>query len=1080
MLGRYVLLSILFLLMVNTITPIPTGIRGGIGRSGFWAKGNEGSIPQGVEAPYNFTYRFGGEIQAKFIKVVATEDFSNVFGVFSDRVMSYTYGWTYIVTYPDGSHEDIEDVDVEDIDGDGVPDVAILTGDRNIHVVDGETGGVIWRVYPSFIEPYSRIRIMDVMSSEGKEVVIWTRDSSSVFIWSSIGYPLGELVVSGAELILNIRSGDIDPYTEGNEIAILYYSDSEQRYRLECRNIWVGDKEIFDIGVLQNYTGNSYTCTDMVVDDLDGVPGAEVVLGIVGNQSIDNIVIEVYNSSGMHPPEWDSTIFLGLSMNLVKLDVLDIDRDGEREIYMVSRHVIGIVNNASAYNTWNASTSVIYDGTFLYDQQENTYLPLVLWQQDMDSRDLYLSTLNISSEEIMVIGEKPIGVACGVASYMNNGSSVISVGWGSLIVLYDGLDKLWEKHTLAGWRTDTYTLGGSILLAVWSRNMVEVYNATMDRIFSIEYESPRTVENVSLGYFTSNNVEVAVIIGSPGGLILVEIYDISGTLVMSYDNTGLIENNLTIAGIGEPVPNYGAIPLILKSTTNNTYYFSLLNISSLQLSISAGFQGMPNIVRVGRKNGEYLWIVSGYWWNRIFVMDVEGEVVGIRELDGLIVDVVVGDIDLDSSDEIFVHMYDAAWNYYSLVVCDEYLVELYRIEDITSRPVIGEIINTTEGLEVAVIHRVGGSNYAEVYSQNGSMVLSGYIGKESYDYMLDLLEGVGGTILIAVSSYGTIGRALLCYITTYDDNITLYTQTLETEDYIFVPSGFVCPDGESIGIVIAEDSYGSLLYLEFLVGFDSAYPEVTISSSDLIYAAVFDRYIVTNYEFMVEINFSDDSIIEGIDVTVECFDRDGENIYSTLGKYSPMEREGTIELNLSIPEDTFNMTVTAIASDPTGRTDRDKIIVFVDKEEPKIQLVTSGRINASGENIPISVYIWDDLWIKNVYIVIGDMVLPMTPEETTTTVGRTIVFVANIPTEALEAGTNTARIYAEDFSGKETYITIEIYVPTTKPQASIQIPSYIWVIMGIPIGIAIAYLAPKIYAYIRRKRMGIEEREQPG
>ncbi|MEX0567650.1 MAG: hypothetical protein Q6363_000620, partial [Candidatus Njordarchaeota archaeon] len=556
--------------------------------------------------PYNFSYELKSELLSDFDMLVLSPTMEEIYIAFNDRVVSYYRNWTYFVEYDNGERELIYDAYSGDVDMDGVADIAIITQDHNIHVVDGASGEPIWRAYPTFVEPYTKIKILDVMAQKGKEVLIWTFSSDKIYVWSAAGFPLLEIQIAGAQSILDLAAADVNESIEGEELVIFYY-DANGMYKIRCMNLIENDI-LFDVSVLTNITGNPYMYTYLTVGNVSKDEGREIIVGAVPSDEIGTVYIEVLNSTGKNPSIWNETINISVSENWLKMEVVDYDFDGENEIVVFSKFFVCVANNYTDLELWQVQGSgQIYDATASYCDETSTYEFLVLWRSDENLTGAYIGYINKSASYVYLDAETLIGANEGLYSAMRNRSVIVALNYGSFVVVYDGTNKVDEKR---------FVIPMNILedeqynnfFVVWSYSGFIVYDQKAEKVFDIEYTTPELIQYIKIGnYYTSSGIEILVVSYIPEEYIFIRVYNLDGDKIFEYDNINMLNNNLTITNIGPIIPDTNNMSLIVASTTNDTYYMGILDVSSEEVYTVSTLAFEADIIKYGYIDGNYVW-----------------------------------------------------------------------------------------------------------------------------------------------------------------------------------------------------------------------------------------------------------------------------------------------------------------------------------------------------------------------------------------------------------------------------------------------------------------------------------------
>mgnify|MGYP000598434642 CR=1 FL=1 len=1020
---------------------------------------------------YNLTYETIAEFYSSFQKLLVAPDYSDAFIVFEDRVISFSKNWTY---YPlrGENKEIIVDAYVDDADNDGNYDVAILTQQRNIYLIDGDSGVEKWHAYASFIDPYDKIKILDVCSQEGKEVIIWTSGGNKIFIFTSRGYPIYEAEISGADMICDIVAGDVEISNSGDEIVILYYTESGE-YKLYCMNIWRQETTIFDVYVLQNYTDEPYISIDIHVSNVSVDPGFEIVIGAVRTGSQDVLVLEAYNSSGLKPKNWNSTVELGLSYGSVKIETWDTSHDGIDEIYLFSRNIIAFVNNSTTYTVWQTpSGAEVLDGTIV---QDNGYTPLIIWRRSQEMNGAYMGYMDLESSQINVTEEILIGLYESLQSFMYNGDTFIVDCGGSYVAKYEESTKISERSFIVPWNIiESENVG----FVVYSNSTIYLFDTHLDIMWSLEYSTPKYIQNVKLGDFHPNDgYEIAVFIYVPESYLYIDIYGMDSDLILSYDNLDMLNQNLTIVNYGEINPESESIILILKSTINETYYIATLNMETFSVTIASTCTYGFDIIELAYLYGDYIWVLSTYGLNRVYIIDEEGQVIGIREFeDVMILDIMASNIDQEIGDEVIVFTYSPSWDYYEAIICDQNILEIFSITYIESMPLIADILNTYSGNEIITVRNTGGYYYLYIYLSNGSSIVSDNImGRTEYDSLLIWMDAIYGNIKL-LATLDAYGHSLTLYSIRERQQIEIEKINIELVDETFLQYGAIYPPNNGIAKVFGLDSGDALVELWLNVNFDEESPSLSVSSENMEYIKVLDRFISPATTLLLNITASDDSMISLIEWNITYYDKYSEKIQSEVGQRE--YQSNSIEMNIdpNITEDTFNLTIEIKAYDVVGRNETYKREVYIDRSSPTIQSLSPERIEISGEYLHLSVYAWDDLWISKVYALVGEERIPLYPEKYTLKPGQTIIYSTQISADLLQDQENIVDIYIEDYAGKKGHITINVVNPWyTAPKISI--PSYIWLVVGIAIGAVFILMIPwlkKLFRYLKEKLKGKE------
>ena len=665
---------------------------------------------------------------------------------------------------------------------------------------------------------------------------------------------------------------------------------------------------------------------------------------------------------------------------------------------------------------------------------------------------------------------------------MHDDTSYFVVGGGAVALQYSGMNKVSERHFPYPWTIHKKNVEDEQYYILISSNMLMIYDNRLSTIFSIDYDAPSTIAYVDIGEYDSDegSLDVLVVREIPEDYVFIDVYHLDGEYVWGLDNVDLLGKNLTIVLMGEAIPGTENASLILKSTTNDTYYFAVLDIQTKNIDITLSLDAEPDIVRVCDFGGEYRWLLSGYWWGRIYLVDQNGVLAAIKELPyRLVIDVYTSDMNNDEYDEVVVFAYDISWNNYVAIMYDSHLVEQYEIDSIQSMPEVKDILSYYEGYEIAAVRNVWGNYYLEIYSWNGTIVFSDTIeGRKRYDTVLSWVDAeyTGNPLLVVVSSYGD---SATLYILTDEEDVEGYKCHLHLDDAAFLPYGVVLsPERNRVGKVFILDESGALTISDLYVYFDDMEPVVSLSESTLTYISIFDVYVLPGEYGWIVVNATDDAQLSNLTVEMVYYDKSGKTLDISQTTYYLHEKTSAVNVSIEAPAQTYNMTVDVQVNDIVGRNSTLNLQVFVDISKPEIHLITPSKIQMSGDIVHIYAYIWDDLWISQAYIIVNDRTVPMIQETPTTEPGKTILYHAELSREVLQSGENTVTIYVKDFAGRTETISLVVEVPEvyiTETEGGI--PYYIWLIMGIPIGVSLAIATPPIIRFIRGRIIEKSEKQ---
>ena len=964
--------------------------------------------------PYNYSLRSISDISSRFLKIVAPSDGSDSFIIMGDRVVSFSKNWTYVIVYSNGTHAGIRDASVGDINMDGVADVAVLTYDKNVYAVDGDNGSLLWAIYPTLSDPYTRIGVMDVEPQDGCEIVLWTSDGGKIFILSPQGYPLDEVLLSDSQRIIDVAAGKLD----GEQGLLVVYYDTYDRYRLTYIKPWKNDI-VFDVEVLDNFTAEPMVSLDVCLADVSDDNGTEIIIaGVCENGS--ELLLEVYNSTGLRASGWNKTLDLGASKGWVRVEITDWDMDSGQEIGLVSRDLLCVLDGPDNITVWYADGGEIVDGVFV--EQENSCTPLLLWRPK-GLAGLYLGEIDTNRRNISMTSAVLIGFRDGVYSALLGKVNYISTYWGSYVLRYDLME-------LASWRTLLTPCNivswpsDSVLSVLHSYSMVRILDPSASLISEIRLSPPWRIASLAPASRYISGA-VALMYEMPENITMVAVFAPNGTAVWQYGSEDLLQENLSMAGFGPPSPNHLML-LILKNTTDGSIMVGILNMSSLDLSYGCEISWVPDIIRFGVLDGRWVWVLGKVWTSRIYIIDEHGAVIGVKDIgDLLLVDLDIVHAGPDGLCQIIIYAYDLWWDSYTCIVCDEHLCEVFWLEGLLSEPTYADVVSSSPGREICAIAGSSEGRILNVYASNGTLILSQPMSSDEMfcDFVFHWNYSRLGNLSILISASKNGEYSALIAFFEYESNVSVETLWLDAKNVSFV-YGVSSSIDRLIGFSICSGP-GGLLVLEALsISLDEQRPHVRISGENITYVSMLGVNISSSSRISIVVDASDDGELNMVLWNITLYDPDGNIIEFWSGaRYGGRER--SIRLTVNVTREVLYFSVEAKAIDAVGRNKTSRLKVYVDLEPPSIVLQSPRRIVVSGESVSISAYIRDDLWVQYAYVAVGNIVVPMVPQGE---VGprRHCLYVAEIPLDAIPYGDNVASIVAGDFAGKMSYLNFTI------------------------------------------------------
>jgi hypothetical protein len=260
---------------------------------------------------------------------------NNDFGPPSGGYVINAYAANGTILWAYGTHAQVHDIEIGDVDGDGIDDVVAcnVNSITQIYVVRGD--GTIPDGWP--VTPGGTVVDLAVGQLDGIDGVDVAAIGvvNSLYVYDSSGGQLWyDPDVSGSTVEIGDVDGDGD-----NEVVAPYYDSftgTEGSFGETTIGVWVQAFDGDDGGepLYRFFTGDDELITDIELGDLDGVPGVEVAAITDSTSSTTLYAIDIDNSSEQelwhYDMSWPNTYF-GES-----LAIGDVDRDYKNEVVAAS------------------------------------------------------------------------------------------------------------------------------------------------------------------------------------------------------------------------------------------------------------------------------------------------------------------------------------------------------------------------------------------------------------------------------------------------------------------------------------------------------------------------------------------------------------------------------------------------------------------------------------------------------------------------------------------------------------------------------------------------------------------------
>ena len=1024
---------------------------------------------------FNLTINHTAEIDSplEYPILAKTSSGSVLVAVTSDAVLAIQgESWRYDLLVDGNTYDFVVTAIGGDIDGDGSDEILVLGDSGFLYAISASTGSLVFRI--SLGISADRIVVADVVGLGGNEILLFSESSDEIYVVSSSGLYMGSLSMNYIDDIEDIVAGEVNASIEGKELCVLGYDTGTGSYYIEVYNLKeFPQRSVFvaSYDLSSNYmTGVSPSNIHgkIYFKDITDEAGDEIIITGVRKDTTSSIRLVVLNSSVMLSKYWSLGLSLGSSKKWAYAYFYDYDNDSKLEIIVCSSKVISIVKNSTKYtntympsgiDTWNAS---------IYMNSDTSNISSMIIYYNETSALLLAGIMNPFNGTIlknislvpMVDPAVRTAIISGTTYYVDAIGRIITGNVSGLTLSNPTTIYVYTYFGLVNPKLP----GSEVRPIFYSPGWARVYSP--DGTIAEEYKEPlsRSMFIVAYGDYIS---------GSSGYELAISdfeyIYEsvprcyikiVSGGSVIKEFNVTLPANKVYGIYLAPPYPSSTTTILIMYNMSSYDYRFAKFNLNDGSITIGSKVSDINMDSRFVRIGGKYYYV---FWYSsKMYFVDPNmAYIASIKNFNGDIKSVVVGDVDEDGSDEIVVRTYSGFY-YYLYLVQDDLSADMisggyYYI----SPPIIYDILGYP-GVEIVA----GVDYYMFIYNPVTEDQMFTYIGGFYFDpiFNIPLMMLDEDLIVPAIRRDNLDLYVIRLYgSANYSDADTELVMDLRHGSYDYYSAAI--PQENSGGLACVMFSTSDDRFAVGLIGYDidNFEPEMTISSPYLINTNITD-YIAWNDTLPIIFNISDDKALLSFYATVRYYDRSG-SIISTENFYVPLENKTSASVNiiLYVPEDTYSISLSASAYDPTGRADTIDYSIIMDWYAPTIWPQVPSRIDITSETaLHIAAYVGDDVLLKTVYIQYDGATIPMrTTEEAEPRGGIMYYYEADVQIRAF-SGEKTLSIVAVDFVGRTTIYNITIHST---------IPVYGTPTFQVGLGITILVLAAVSgYLLYRRRR----------
>ena len=1034
----------------------------------------------------NISMNLEVELNSSFSRMLIAHDASNnliVIIATKDTIMAVQgASWKYELKFEDGTFDSYNGMGCGDIDSDGADEVIVVSEGKYMYAINAEDGSELFVRSIGISTSFNNISIADVVGLPGKEIILYSEDSSKIYIYSNNGYYLGSIDLPTINDVEYITSGDINDTYVGDELCILGYSSSSGYYYFMALNLLSYPSSYVTVISPTSLGTNFISGIDpsgvfgmMYIVNITGEVGNEIVfLGAI-RIFTSSVRLVVFNSSGMMSSYWPSGISVGSSRYWAYAYFYDYNGDSQKEIIIVSKKLFSLVRNSTFYSTlYYPSNIELWGGTVYFNSDISNVSALMVYH-NTSSLTTYAGIVNITNVyNFDVLNSEKLYSVYGAQCYTGfSDTKYYAYSYGR--VFYGSasgstLSSVQIKYVY----TDQYLIFTSSLpnyefdLIAYSGGWAKVYAS--DGTVLSKYLSPK---EKFMGGIPSYGDYLQ---GTSGyELMLIECYSVtdghldiyakivSGTSVSKEINITLPQYSLYGVYIATPIPGSSKALIILQNYTSGNYNLGIIDINSGTITVGVELSNVNLYVYKVRIGGTYYYVV--YYGSKLYLVDPStAYIVGIKDMLYTIKYITVEDIDNDGSDEMVVKCFDGG-SYYLYLIEDDMSTTLIYSEDYISDPIVIDI-SSESGKEIMFSYG-SWSYYLQIYSPSeDSVIMDKYVGGMIfYPIMAMPPITVADDIVFCMydSSNNRIKVARLLGSEGYTDMEIDLSRAATYNSYAYYQT--IVQQEQTGGLMVAVFKTDDDRYAIFTVSYEVDYetPKMRFSCP-YITSTNITGYIAWNTTLPITINVSDDYMLSSLGVQASYYDKYSNLIDQDSFSWKLESKSEEKNVTLYAPDDVAYIILQLTLRDYVDREKTIEETITVDKEAPTIwPQVPSAMDIVKDMELQISAYVGDDVLLKSVYVQFEGQIIPMkTTEEATPQPYEMYYYTAKVYVKRFN-GEKKMYIIAEDYVGRiaKYEITLKCQIPLTEQ------PLFL---VGIGVGVIAAII---VVIFLLSKKFGM-------